>query len=790
MPKAKTTEQRTAASPAKKAPKVMQTENDIFALDIGTRNVVGIVGHMDDGIFCVDHSVCVPHKRRAVMDGQIEDIGETARIVRKVKEQLEDKACMTLTKVAIAAAGRALITKRAAVETSVDGKDKITETILKALELEAVSKAQDELDKESSNGNISFYCVGHTVISYKLDNYQIKSLLGHKGKKASVELIAAFLPGLVVESLYTVMDMNGLDVSSLTLEPIAAMNVIIPPEVRLINIALVDIGAGTTDIAVSQNGSIVAYAMATIAGDEITEEIIRKYLVDFETAEQMKLTPADENIVFTDILGFEHEITPEEFYSGLSAAVEQLADTIATNIINVNGEPPAAVFLVGGGSLIPDLPALVADRLKIPENRVAIGGQNISKTVNVGRAKVVGPEYVTPIGIGITATLQTGYEFSTVTLNNAKMRIFDTKSITAADLLMNAGFKTTQIIGKSGRGLTFTLNGEKQNLRGEPSSPARILINGLPASLEYTIKQGDEIEFTPAQAGANACVTVSDIAGKIERYKVYVDGTEYYFGTAARANDVIVSGEYSIQNYDTISIETIETLGDLIMSLPFDCDKLAFYKADRLCKDDCVLSENDSFVTRPKDTPRPSAFPNGRAVRPEIRDEKANRTVDMLSSMPISAEHEKPASVFTAPEPVQTRKTEASESAEPSRKDILFSDALTADDFNEVFASPTDTGAAAGGSLSFEQDSLFDEPEAPASNTGSITVYLNSRRTVLDAHRDGSPHEFLELMAIADIDISNPPPSGNMILTLNGKNASFMDLLKDGDDIVIRWDVK
>ena len=122
-------------------------------------------------------------------------------------------------------------------------------------------------------------------------------MLGHKGKKASVELIAAFLPSLVVESLYTVTDMNGLEVASLTLEPIAAMNVIIPPEVRLINIALVDIGAGTTDIAISQQGSIVAYAMATIAGDEITEEIIQKYLVDFETAEQIKVNSYKEQIV-------------------------------------------------------------------------------------------------------------------------------------------------------------------------------------------------------------------------------------------------------------------------------------------------------------------------------------------------------------------------------------------------------------------------------------------------------------------------------------------------------------
>ncbi|MCM1578822.1 MAG: ATPase, partial [Ruminococcus sp.] len=250
----------------KRLPRARQSEDDIFALDIGTRNVVGIIGHMEDGVFCVDCNVSEPHKRRAMLDGQIEDIGETARVVRRVKEKLEDKSGMTLSKVSIAAAGRALVTKRSFIEKNIEGNENISEEVLRSLELEAVALAQEELDKENRESGMNFYCVGHTVIRYTLDDYPIKSLLGHKGNHATVELIAAFLPGLVVESLYTVMDMCGLEVYSLTLEPIAAMNVIIPPEVRLINIALVDIGAGTTDIAISQNGSIVAYAMATIAG--------------------------------------------------------------------------------------------------------------------------------------------------------------------------------------------------------------------------------------------------------------------------------------------------------------------------------------------------------------------------------------------------------------------------------------------------------------------------------------------------------------------------------------------
>ena len=82
------------------------------------------------------------------------------------------------------------------------------------------------------------------------------------------------------------------------------------------------------------------------------------------------------------------------------------------------------------------------------------------------------------------------------------------------------------------------------------------------------------------------------------------------------------------------------------------------------------------------------------------------------------------------------------------------------------------------------------EPAAPPLTGGVISVFLNSKRITLDATKDGSPHEFLELMALADIDISNPPESGRMILTLNGREASFMDPLRSGDRIVIKWDEK
>ncbi len=78
---------------------------------------------------------------------------------------------------------------------------------------------------------------------------------------------------MVIEGLYSVISKAGLEVGNITLEPIAAINVAIKEELRLLNLALIDIGAGTSDIAITKDGKIMAYAMTSQAGDEITEAL-------------------------------------------------------------------------------------------------------------------------------------------------------------------------------------------------------------------------------------------------------------------------------------------------------------------------------------------------------------------------------------------------------------------------------------------------------------------------------------------------------------------------------------
>ena len=168
-----------------------------------------------------------------------------------------------------------------------------------------------------------FFMVGYTVAQYRLDNYPLASLQDHSGQIAEADVVATFLPGEVVESLYAAMRAAGLQVSSLTLEPIAAMNAAIPVELRLLNLALVDIGAGTTDIAVCRDGSVTGYTMATIAGDEITEALMRQYLINFATAERMKMQLEEPTIAYRDVLGLEQNVPGPQVREALLGALKK-----------------------------------------------------------------------------------------------------------------------------------------------------------------------------------------------------------------------------------------------------------------------------------------------------------------------------------------------------------------------------------------------------------------------------------------------------------------------------------
>ncbi len=484
----------------------------VFALDIGTRSVIGVLGYWQDHEFRVIDFEQAFHMRRAMRDGQIEDIDLVATVVNNVKTALEERSGLKFDKVSIAAAGRALKTAEASFTTDLIENEAINENLLQYMEYSAIESAQSSFEKSNAAPELAikdYYCVGYSVKSYLLDNYKIKNLLGQKGHQATVEIIAAFLPSSVLVSLYAVTAKCNLDVENLTLEPIAAIHAVVPEDIRFLNIALVDIGGGTSDIALSKDGSIIAYDMVTTAGDEITETLMKKYLTNFNSAEDMKFAMTNmEDIEIKDILGIKTTITAEEIYETSKPAIEALADAISQRILLINGSAPAAVFLVGGGSQIRGLSAFIAEKLGMPESRVALGLVNTDNGITLFSDKLLSPTYVTPIGIGIVSALYKGCDFFSVKVNDKKIMLFNHQKIKALDALVLAGIKPTSLVGISAPNLVFTINGNRRVVKGSPSIPGKIEVNGKPANIETLVSQGDEIKVKTAKNGDTPAVSI------------------------------------------------------------------------------------------------------------------------------------------------------------------------------------------------------------------------------------------------------------------------------------------
>src|SRR5699024_3661510 len=216
-----------------------------------------------------------------------------------------------------------------------------TEEQIKHLELSAVQEAQFKLAEEGKGHFNDYHCVGYSVVHYKLDDEVIGSFIDQTGQKVSVEVIATFLPKVVVESLIAALDRANLKMDALTLEPIAAIHVLIPESMRKLNVALIDIGAGTSDLAISNDGTIVAYGMVPVAGDEITEKIGDHFLLDFKDAEWLKRKVIEEKIATVhDILGFEINVTLDDLLTTIESSVDHLATLLANKVLELNKQSP------------------------------------------------------------------------------------------------------------------------------------------------------------------------------------------------------------------------------------------------------------------------------------------------------------------------------------------------------------------------------------------------------------------------------------------------------------------
>ncbi len=705
--------------------------NHIFALDIGTRSVTGILLSEQGRSFTLIDLYTKEHEERSMIDGQIHDVVSVAKVIQEVKETLEDKHG-PLHHVSVAAAGRALKTIKATASIPLQQQRITDEDTIKHLELSAVQRAQQTLiQQEQTDHSSSYSCVGYSTLYYTLDGEVIGSLIDQYGDEAAVEVIATFLPTVVVESLISALQRAGLGMQALTLEPIAAIHVLIPESMRRLNVALVDIGAGTSDIALTKQGAIVAYGMVPQAGDQITEAISDAYILDFPQAEQAKKEiVTDGKTLIEDILGFQTEVTLDDVIEQIDEQINTLTSTLSHEILELNGKPPQAIMLIGGGSLSPQLTKRLAEQIGLPHERVAVRGVDAIQSLTVSEQMPVGPDYVTPIGIAITSK-QNPVQYVHVTVNDQPIRMFEMNQVTAFDALIQAGIELQKLYGKPGLALFITINGKSVTIPGQFGTAPLLFVNGKEAHTDTPIEQHDAITVERGEDGSSLPITLDELIGESQTTTIQVNDQSYELAPRFYVNGKKENVDYLVQDRDAITIKKIETVHDVIQAMGKDMIKKKpfslFVNNERV-----HLSAGDQlFFVNDKQINEEYRFAANDRFR--VQDAVPIRVQDVLNKLEIEV---------------------------TSSINILFNGAPI--QLSKQVAEVT-------------KDNVILSPDTILERDVSIAI---TKKPV-------EPFIFQDVFRYVDIDLTTK--TGSFSLLINDLEATFFEPLAEGDQLSIIW---
>jgi cell division protein FtsA len=738
----------------------------VFGLDIGTRSIVGTVGYLNGSKFHVLAQRSKEHETRSMLDGQIHDIGKVGQTIRQVKEQLEEDLNRRLTEVCIAAAGRVLRTVTTHVEQDFEEEHEVVQEDIYSLSTLGVEQAYEEFIR-TNDTEMKFYCVGYTPMRYYMNGYQIGNLEGHKVRNIALDMIATFLPDDVVDGLYKAVEFAGLHVANLTLEPIAAIQVAIPEKFRMLNLALVDVGAGTSDISITKDGTITAYGMIPVAGDSLTDVLVQHCLVDFDTAERIKRqSGTQESVEYQDIMGLTQVISAGEVEAILSEHVQQMAEMVASCIRELNGEKSvSAVFVVGGGGIVPGYTKRLAEALDIVKERVAIRGQEVLQGVafemdNPRKDSMM----VTPVGICLSYYEQSN-NFIFVDFNGRHVKLYDNGKLTVADAAVQCEFSNENLFPKRGKALTFVVNGKSRMARGGQGEAAVIKVNGEPADIYTQVHNGAFIEVTPSTLGEDAAVELRRLPELSESLHVYVNGTRIDLPRTALVNGKLENEYYQIREGDNIQVQNSYSVREVaaFMDVPVGGGILV---NDTPAKPETRVYEN---FTLKWDVTAEITYAD---LEEETEEDAARRTAAKEAAAREAEEAKRAAKELV-------RKIESG-NVEGTLFEGMFGSAQTEKGRENIVYGQV-SGDTAGSGFDGGKTTGTD---AKAKGPVSLSVLVNKRPVTLSGK---SSYVFVDVFFFIDFDLK--ASGGRSIVTnLNGRRADYMEPLKNGDVIDIYWE--
>jgi cell division protein FtsA len=337
-----------------------RAEKYIVALDIGTEFTKALSAEINKNKLNVI-GVGKAHQEIGNMySGAVADIMGVVKNCEKALTQAEEQAGLQARKVVIGIAGEFVkgITntiryKRPQADRSLD--DAEMEMILRKVQERAAAKAQRQIAIETGNPDVEVKLVNSAIVSIHIDGYKVTNPIGFQGRDVAIQIYTAFAPMVHIGALERIAAELDLDLLAVAAEPFAVARAVLGDDSNSnFTAVLCDIGGGTTDVAVINDGGVEGTKMFGVAGRSFTRTIERELNISYEAAERLKININNPKIKPTVKTKLNEAVdkTLEVWISGVELALGEF-DAI--------DHLPNRILMCGGGSSLEPLMRKLAE---------------------------------------------------------------------------------------------------------------------------------------------------------------------------------------------------------------------------------------------------------------------------------------------------------------------------------------------------------------------------------------------------------------------------------------------
>jgi cell division protein FtsA len=229
------------------------------------------------------------------------------------------------------------------------------ERLVQRVQAEALDQAEERIAWESGVERLDVRLVHAAIVEMKIDGYPVSNPIGFTGAQVELAVFNAFAPMVHLGALHSVATQLGLRLLGVVAEPYAVATCLDPGELGDAGAVFIDVGGGTTDVALVRHGGIAGTKMLALGGRAFTKGLAERFGLSFSKAEALKLAASageQPEEVSTDVLRAALAEDANVWRRGVELMVSDLAE----------GELlPARVYLCGGGAELPQIAESLAD---------------------------------------------------------------------------------------------------------------------------------------------------------------------------------------------------------------------------------------------------------------------------------------------------------------------------------------------------------------------------------------------------------------------------------------------